>query len=434
MAILAPELVAWNAFEQRRQVNGTTKAVRLYIGHVWTDTHSWFAIIGGFAFDISNAPETFFPDGRRRLTITADGIQVIAKQWPHLLLQSLPSSEDIRDKSKADGLAKVLACWQATWFCVQCIFRLSSGLTISLLELNVFGHAICALLIYIIWWGKPQDVTQPHVFVATEAYEAAAVLCTGSKIGKLHLISPEARQYYDRFHKSYGGSPKLCDADDLTIELRGPAAIALVHPSLTESQLHYAFPSLKVDHACWQFDVRWLSLSKKSRPHLLVDEYAYQRLKCGKEASVKWLTLVQPRCGDWSIFLGGFNLFLDPAMAMCYSASITLANAAYGGLHVTAFWALFPSKAEQLLWRMSSLTVVVFGATFSIFWTMVEIVDDEDVPAAILFISAAFAVLSLIWYFFCRAFLVVECFISLAYLVPSQLTIPTWSKYIPHLS
>ena len=46
MAVLAPELVAWNAFEQRREVKKTSKAVREYIGDAWTETHSWFAVMG----------------------------------------------------------------------------------------------------------------------------------------------------------------------------------------------------------------------------------------------------------------------------------------------------------------------------------------------------------------------------------------------------
>lgn len=30
-----------------------------------------------------------------------------------------------------------------------------------MLELNTFGHAVCALLIYLLWWEKPFDVDYP---------------------------------------------------------------------------------------------------------------------------------------------------------------------------------------------------------------------------------------------------------------------------------
>ena len=34
---------------------------------------------------------------------------------------------------------------------------------ISPLELNTFGHAVLALLIYILWWEKPFDVEHPSI-------------------------------------------------------------------------------------------------------------------------------------------------------------------------------------------------------------------------------------------------------------------------------
>ena len=32
---------------------------------------------------------------------------------------------------------------------------------ISLLEINTFGHAICVLLVYLLWWEKPSEVDYP---------------------------------------------------------------------------------------------------------------------------------------------------------------------------------------------------------------------------------------------------------------------------------
>lgn len=46
----------------------------------------------------------------------------------------------------------------ASWFCAQCVARLAQGMAISLLELSTFGHALCAILMYILWWHKPLDV------------------------------------------------------------------------------------------------------------------------------------------------------------------------------------------------------------------------------------------------------------------------------------
>lgn len=42
-------------------------------------------------------------------------------------------------------------------------FPVSEHIPISLLELNTFGHAVCALLIYVLWWDKPFEVDYPTV-------------------------------------------------------------------------------------------------------------------------------------------------------------------------------------------------------------------------------------------------------------------------------
>ena len=100
--------------------------------------------MGGFAFDTSSAPAKFLPKETNRLTISLDGLRYIAEYAPALIPDI--SEEYIRDKSKADGLAKVLVCLQAIWFCVQCIVRIAQSQEISFLEINTSAHAVCALL------------------------------------------------------------------------------------------------------------------------------------------------------------------------------------------------------------------------------------------------------------------------------------------------
>ena len=61
---------------------------------------------------------------------------------PHITIQ------DIDDKSKTDGTAKLTCCVQVTWILVQTITGLAIGLAISPLEINTLGHVVCALLMY----------------------------------------------------------------------------------------------------------------------------------------------------------------------------------------------------------------------------------------------------------------------------------------------
>jgi hypothetical protein len=40
---------------------------------------------------------------------------------------------------------------------------------------------------------------------------------------------------------------------------------------------------------------------------------------------------------------------------------------------------------------------------------------------------------SVLWYIFCRVFIIVESFIMLAHIPDQALQVPTWSAYIPHI-
>lgn len=121
--------------------------------------------MGGFAVDVSDHS----PPGDRFLPIGSDERWILSlkglKEW--LGKQDgrgeLPnmSEEDIKSKSRANGFAKGLVCVQAGWFCLQCVTRLAQRMPISLLELNTLGHAVCAMLIYWLWWDKPFDVELP---------------------------------------------------------------------------------------------------------------------------------------------------------------------------------------------------------------------------------------------------------------------------------
>ena len=160
--------------------------------HTWTMTHSFYAIMGGFAFDTSDAEPNFLPNHRSRLCISVYGLSYIAMKAPELIPDI--AEKQIKDKSKADSLAKFIVCLQALWFCVQCITRVSQRKAISLLELNTFAHAFCALLIYALWWYKPQDIKEPTLLQGQKEWEMCAFLCMNSSVTSNWGIETEARR------------------------------------------------------------------------------------------------------------------------------------------------------------------------------------------------------------------------------------------------
>ncbi|KAF2004211.1 hypothetical protein P154DRAFT_379750, partial [Amniculicola lignicola CBS 123094] len=151
IAVLVPEVVLFCAWEQWGEARRLRASVNNVAPETWSMEQAHFALSGGFAISSS----AFSPHST--LTFTPSGVKFLAK------LGLLPriSHDSVVDKSKADWIAKVLVCVQASWFFVQCIARVSQKLPLTLLELHVLTHVVCAFGMYVLWWGKPYDVGTP---------------------------------------------------------------------------------------------------------------------------------------------------------------------------------------------------------------------------------------------------------------------------------
>lgn len=84
--------------------------------HKWTMIHSYFAVMGGFAVQISDGEPNFFPsmaggkDRHVRLSMTPEALVYLEEQLPGIV-PDLPKSF-IEDKSKGSILAKSIVCFQ----------------------------------------------------------------------------------------------------------------------------------------------------------------------------------------------------------------------------------------------------------------------------------------------------------------------------------
>jgi hypothetical protein len=101
-----------------------------------------YAAMGGFVADVSPMHNSL-----TRVTLLPSAISELAKHGHFLEIDV----RTIKDKSKADTLAKALVCVQVIWMIIQCIGRKVAGLPISLLEMHVLVHVACALCMYTMW-------------------------------------------------------------------------------------------------------------------------------------------------------------------------------------------------------------------------------------------------------------------------------------------
>ncbi|TFK59365.1 hypothetical protein BDN72DRAFT_865209, partial [Pluteus cervinus] len=149
-ALIAPEAFIWWAMRQRYGAIRIAKEVNeLKYGLNWTQTHGQFAQMGGFAR--KDNKYVLYPETLIRLLdegcIDLDQLKL--------------TKEDIDDKSKGDILSKALVAFQTTWFVFECLARLQQKLPLLELEVITLAFAVLNVITYALWWYKPLNVLRP---------------------------------------------------------------------------------------------------------------------------------------------------------------------------------------------------------------------------------------------------------------------------------
>lgn len=185
LGIIAPELVLYSAFQQYFAAKQVCKEMlknleaeknlkddqKTGADHsVHSDTaceksddifkantqYGFYIVMGGFTIDISHL---YHDEKVTRVTLTPGAVSYLARMYgcePFLV-----KPKDIADKSKADGLAKVLVVLQVLWIFLSCISRWAQRRTVSILEYHTLAHAVCAVFMWIFWFHKPLDIKVP---------------------------------------------------------------------------------------------------------------------------------------------------------------------------------------------------------------------------------------------------------------------------------
>jgi hypothetical protein len=437
--------------------------------------------MGGFAIDTSSHEDQFLPLSMERVTLNGKGVRFVMKKEPNLFPNI--SEAYIEDKSKANGLAKFLVCFQASWFCIQVVVRMAQSLPISLLELNTFAHSICTLLIYYFWWDKPLNIEEPTQLDQNEIRPLAAFMSMRSFPNTIHGKALEYRRVEDKHLDTYENG-RVPPATDEIAPATNPHANAPPPESLP------ALPRQSIDVRECQFipgsdlAFRFWSTPKREKYESANGRYP---LHLSARTVTRWrlATLARHQYrlgtdrmggeGEEAIFslctrVSDFKFFGGESDAT-WAALLTfvLAPAVYGGIHAVAWYKVFPSHVENVLWRVA----VCFVMTASLLWIPERLVPGdseeehsrkyndlvmgdgtlitkrrEDAPrkgwdkffhaVAPCIICGVVVLIVLkgvvgLGYVVARAYLVVECFIDVAHLSRGVYELPSWVVYIPHI-
>lgn len=405
----------------------------------WTMDTAYYALCGG-AIVVS--------DYGMGDTLAIGGVYWLAKHHPKFLIPLQRAA--LQDPSKASGLAKLIVCIQALWFCSQCIARLSQNLALSLIELNTFAHCVSALCIYNFWWHKPYDV-QTHVHINDLA------------IYHEDLMRRATRQMRGKSANVFFLSER--DAN---------GAVTLISPQMVISSVSQCASTIGLGHVIKDKGIipgTGFTISRKywdSEPNtqtyfvpeaslILWTQLWNVRTACGH--SIDRLpgpsadihhefpsNLCVPRIRNWN----KTYFSDDDRRSLLAPLMMILTSFSYGAMHLLAWQYHFSTATESTIWRFASAATassgflsIAFNFRKQIVYVLVIrsirkfVVLSVRQYAAVWDISefvskATFRLLCLVAVL-SRSHLFIESFRALPNSPVSIYEVPRWTAYIPHI-
>ncbi|KAK7023632.1 hypothetical protein VNI00_016594 [Paramarasmius palmivorus] len=299
------------------------------------------------------------------------------------------TEDEVMARGEGDTLSKVIVIGQVGWFVLQCATRLVEGLLFAEIEVVTLAHAAILVASYHFWWNKPLRVRYAvRVAVGRKCIQAASppdesdtdpgpsrfqrivkCICTGI---------PEIWKYLDSDGDDFWQHYR--DEDEKRMQEKGVA---------------------RPEHI----------------PRIAVFVYS-----CIREA-------ILPGYRLGSLFGIGIRPSSRPSFPdyWVYAAAL-----AFGGIHFLAWWSTFPTDAEQMAWRIS--TVVLISAPLAMAPFHKLSLWGHDQGSKRVRITANTVLLCLcILYVGARTMTIVLAFTTLRDLSYSTLQAVEWTEFIPHI-
>lgn len=411
--------------------------------------HGFYATMGGFAIDVDNAPEQYidvFGDVKR-LSLTAKGVALLA----HCGHAPEISVDEIKDKNKADGLAKFLVCVQAGWMIVQVISRSAADLPTTLLEVHTVAHVVCALVMYGIWWHKPRSIEYPTLLRGDWLWPLAAYMYMASRVsgdlpegalGKvrhpipklkaLAYIENDAMTAIERemYQSTYGLDIAQAPKMGYFVQRPGATSDRNQEPSspLREDEVDSRLKRLAAEAVILYPALRLRFTEPKDQSTYLDRPYF---LPYASE-------LVQAHAVDWP------NAgLLRRTQSLIMGMILWGASMVYGAIHVAAWDYFFPTEIERLFWHLSSVWVTFCAG----FWLLTNLLahffpfidrvwvayNERRIGWLGTGVITLLCILCGVSYIMSRAYLVIEAFVSIREVPTGVYDTPSWSQVFPHL-
>ena len=447
----------------------------------WTLSLGFFGVMGGFE---AEHPELVSPDNYVHgnvFTLTPQGVLLLFE------LGLLPGVKTLKrciaDKNKADSLAKGLICFQAVWMLLQTITRKASGLPVTLLELNTIAHVVCAVVLYILWWDKPQDVKEPEVIRIKE-------LSLAAYLSRPRVLVSPLRMFEDRGEMPQENEPS-CSEDgeegsiisqtqlDIPIRTSSSNSIRSVsskpgtpqNRSTNEIRLlrgqqlvgtNFGLEGWGAEMVCEPWVVEPLHLlSELWDPPGNFARIIFPRSNESKRWDQRHLYIYKAKSAsnmeikgnvgaeDSETWESGFTSFSDSL------PTLALLSFLYGGIHLTSWNGHFPSSVEEIMWRIAGSIVASGGCIIylltrisdwaintdtngmkiaqHITWRIWKFSDVLKQGKRARTIAGLLLRMWILLYCIARVYIITEAFISLRSLPLGSYSTVNWVNFLPHV-
>jgi hypothetical protein len=258
------------------------------------------------------------------------------------------SEELIEDKSKADGLLKLVALWQVLWFTINCITRSVHGMELAPLESMTLAYVVQVVLTYCLWWKKPKDIAtasyvtlpdmddeQRHVFESLSmeiTYDVPDATKNSQSMGIAWYIIPRDCSE-TAYQIAKGGSPPV-NGDTSAVIIEGS-------PTQLEKPLNGKPQGVSVE-------------TKEYLPEniRLTRAQALAMMELGERPGIK-------SGGSEPSDTEVVTEWDDTLYMTKWWPFVCLLGCSFGAVHLISWNAIFPTNIELWLWRASSVGSII---------------------------------------------------------------------------
>ena len=189
LGLLAPEIPMLFACGQWASAKRSVESMHALGYTCWTVEHAFYADMGGFVLH---------PADHEPFPLSAKLVEYLVRHGFICEPSAAITREEIRDKSKSDGISRLVTCMQAGSLLLRVIGRAAVGLPITPLELSTLCVVGCSFTTLWFWRNKPLDVMAPTIIVTRRGVgeileKAGAAGAAGPAIDTpLDFAEPEA--------------------------------------------------------------------------------------------------------------------------------------------------------------------------------------------------------------------------------------------------